>query len=649
MGSDGPEASLRKFKLPRKIFGDFSTVDPASVPRKLRSAIRKRSCEVTLPDSKGLSRWVNGVEPLRKDYLKQSKISMQKGFSDQTLKRAALLPISKDEEEVAETLSALAGMIPLNDVHTKDKMDSELLDAKASDLAEKDEDSMTAPQGSVIVKEEQKVTCHPASSKETKAAPIPNGSPAESMQEKSLIEPATHSWAKLSERRQLNLNLQVSVPPVKFQTTPPLLRTCDQRSWINSTFLGTSIQPNEMQVEKPLFPNSESHIKVGGVDVVPSNERQFRTSIERRDNGLTLRALQGSGVDGLSLQSSAIIFPSWLSTATSSSELGICENIVSTNKVSCSVDGRRKSWKKCAVHVYISRLIQALQNPVARDIQPSDTSQLRPSQCVNGGIGPLEHSNTARNETNGMVIASYRNTHEAASGIPVNQRLHLEQEGPSFSGCCGSKKQSYDFLSLSAGTGSAAEGHFNTTVTNMSHVRYPNSVVQNGTPVPFSMPQNRLPSNSYQGQVAAISGSPSALPQVHLQMPPYYGNPFGAAAHNIGSTAKSAGQQQSKQQQIWTASAQLATQFRPGPVLSSHIANWQNRRHDHQRSSTHHHMQPHLLPPQPSLQAFGPKQHLHISQQPPLQLTGLVPSVPPARAKPQQSHLPLQLMCNERL
>ncbi|KAJ8427087.1 hypothetical protein Cgig2_008956 [Carnegiea gigantea] len=71
----------------------------------------------------------------------------ENGYIDHSAKPVASVPISRDEEEVAETLFALAGMIPLSDLHTRNKTDCEPLESKKLDLAEKPENSMPVSGG----------------------------------------------------------------------------------------------------------------------------------------------------------------------------------------------------------------------------------------------------------------------------------------------------------------------------------------------------------------------------------------------------------------------------------------------------------------------------------------------------------------------
>lgn len=57
------------------------------------------------------------------------------------------MAISKDEEEVAETLFALAGMIPLDSLPVNKRTDNKSLQAKTSDLSKKQHSNSTPSEG----------------------------------------------------------------------------------------------------------------------------------------------------------------------------------------------------------------------------------------------------------------------------------------------------------------------------------------------------------------------------------------------------------------------------------------------------------------------------------------------------------------------
>lgn len=635
-----------KFKLPRKIFSDSNT----SVPRKLRSAIRKRSCElasVPLPDAKRSNNTLKKIK--------------QNGWSDNAQTGLVSMAISKDEEEVAETLFALAGMIPHNRVHVNDKTDNESLDAKTSNLSKKqNSDPMPSSEDHTILKEEPETTY-----------PTPT-TDRDSLQTRNMNDPASLAWSKLSERRQMNMNLKLSVPPAHFQTSP-LLRVCDDRQLTNSTFYYGSTEPNlesglkDTKQKKSQFTKRESHINIGIEDLAVSQDREHATSSECRDNVLASRPLHGSGVAGLPLQSSATKFPSWLNNSSSSKPV-YCKDTLSASKVPSSINSGRKSWRRCVTHVYISRLIQVLQTSEGKDIRPSDTSQLTPSQCSSAGQVAANWDDLNGPFSGGHMFGSgaYKNICEATINGPLQlKNCKVEEEGHSLSGCCDLKKQSCDFLSLSTGAGTEENKGVNRLGVSMEakgHVLQLQSAAQHNSYVPCSMPQNSLPSIHYRDQLAVVSAaSPSMPPQVQIQGPPYFSNRCGPVALGTSTTRSTQQPHPKQQQQIWTA--QLAAQLRPGHLLSSHVANWQNSTRD---PNSMNHMQAHHLPAtRPSLDTIGSK-YLNISQQPQQQLIGLCPSLPTSNAKLQNSQLPsiredkggrfhpdgmlpLQLLCNERL
>ncbi|XP_021721179.1 uncharacterized protein LOC110688728 isoform X1 [Chenopodium quinoa] len=663
MGFDGGDEQLLhsttvssiKFKLPRKIFSDSNT----SVPRKLRSAIRKRSCEsasVAMP---------NANRP--NNSLKKPKLCMN-GWSDHSSGGTVSVEISKDEAEVAETLFALAGLVPHDGVHANDK-DEECLDGKMSGLSKRqNNDAMPSSEDPMVLTEEPK-TANPA--------PTTNGPPRDSSKKRTVNE-STLSWSKqLSEGRQMNPNSKVSVPPAHFQI-PPLLRACDERQITHSTPFYCSTEQNlesrpfysiyrlnETNGEKFQFPKRESHINIGAVDFAASKDRENATSSNCGANALTLRPSLGLGVDGLHSQSATTIFPSSPGKA-SSSKIVSCKDTPSAGKVPYSINGGRKTWRRSVAHVYISHLIQVLQSSERRDTHPLDTSQLRPSQCLSTGHASGNRDDLSTAFTAGHMFGSAADKIcETANDVSVlPKKCQVEDQGRSLSGKCNSKEESYNFLSLSTGAGTEVNkggsvNRLGITMGAKDHVLQLHSVAEHNTYVPCSMPQNSFPPIRYGDHAAAVSAAPPSMPpQVHIQVPSYYSNHCGPVP--LGTARSTQLSHPKQQQQIWTA--QLSAQFRPSPLLSSHIANWQNSARD---PHTMIPMQAHLSASRPSLETMGSK-YLHISQQPQQQYLGLSPSLPMSNVKIQNSQLPsiredkggrfhsggvlpLQLLCNERL
>ena len=74
----------------------------------------------------------------------------KQGGSDKLPRKSVTGPITKDEEEVVETLYALAGMFPNNDANEKSKLDSESMAAEPSATPESKESPMPTLEGFFI-------------------------------------------------------------------------------------------------------------------------------------------------------------------------------------------------------------------------------------------------------------------------------------------------------------------------------------------------------------------------------------------------------------------------------------------------------------------------------------------------------------------
>ncbi|KAL3845319.1 hypothetical protein ACJIZ3_002722 [Penstemon smallii] len=132
-------SNSKKYNLPKKILDDCGAVNYSSVPRKLRSAIKKRARESiapTLPISRNNNNHLsNGVATLKSGAKKFKQKKKQKR-------------ITKDEKEVAETLYALADMFSDHASKNTNKqlaleLDDEPSETKPSTILE-DGNSITA-------------------------------------------------------------------------------------------------------------------------------------------------------------------------------------------------------------------------------------------------------------------------------------------------------------------------------------------------------------------------------------------------------------------------------------------------------------------------------------------------------------------------
>ncbi|KAF5956047.1 hypothetical protein HYC85_008903 [Camellia sinensis] len=175
----------KRFRFPQKVFHECNTVDHASVPRKLRlrnysftfTTMKKRNRESIsppFPDKKETDHGTNGVElpGIKKSRLNVVVISSSEfqimfyNFPQfailcltpeldlqqpEDLDGSPSRPITKDEEEVVETLYALADMFPNNN---KNGLDGELGKPKSWPLPE-GESSRPACEGSAAPEKEE--------------------------------------------------------------------------------------------------------------------------------------------------------------------------------------------------------------------------------------------------------------------------------------------------------------------------------------------------------------------------------------------------------------------------------------------------------------------------------------------------------------
>ncbi|KAL9445874.1 hypothetical protein AB3S75_013703 [Citrus x aurantiifolia] len=668
-------ATAKRFKLPKKLFDDCNGVDHSSIPRKLRSAVKKRNPESMsppLPDSKKLNHTVGEMESLKKDGLKKSKLNIVKQGSSDWSQKEVIGPITKDEEEVVETLYAMAGMFPENDSLNNSKLESAPSEAKPPALREHRESCTPA----VKVTKEELGSTFPLRTSE--AAPSSN---VESSQKET-----AKTSAEVEEKpdsKSFHVKTDSCVPPVNVHSTMPLLakreHNSDEPSCNPVTFQVLPEPCRDSGLEQSTQETSltgKPELAVGST-TLRSEQVQQDTATESRRNGLALwpglspMVLLGAGSSGPSLQSTKI--PAWLDAAVGASKPYSLENGPSTRKVDFTPNKpyslengpstrkvfkgatTNRSLKRCAGHVYISRLIRDLQMPENKEKSHLQCNQLKPPD-----EGQSIGSTTAE-----------RNSSEARSGILQHKRLHHDQlQTATESGLQTLQKQSFNFLSLSAGgLGAEDTNSFSRTRNNALEpssefqVSHLHSLPQHQNFMPIAMPQTHYTS-SYPDKIST-SGTGSTQ-QVKLQLPSYLSSPFLGPAHTSSTILTKQHQQQ--QQQLWPA--QLAGQCRPTghSTAMSQFSNWPNGRQD-----------PTLIPcpqslisPGPtSLEVLRPKystnsqhQHQHWLQH--QQLMTITSSLPSSRVKRQDHHLPLvydeleggfrtgsslslQLLCNERL
>ncbi|KAK3231791.1 hypothetical protein Dsin_003672 [Dipteronia sinensis] len=706
----------KRFKLPKKqFFDDCNGVDHASVPRKLRSAMKKRSRESLsppLPDSKKLNHTISlRVEsPLKKDGLKKSKLSMKQGSSDWSTNHAAG-PITKDEEEVVETLYALAGMFPDNDSHDKHKSETTPLEAKLPALPDCKESPTPAIEDSAITKEDESSIC-PLRTTESTNTPSSNvdNSVKETAGVDSLNEPGVQEQHDSNDSKTLNVKSESCVPqenlhgmisslskiehnddklscnPVKFHLLPELN--------LDSGMKQSSQKDTSLLDRKPELVLGATTF--GGQSVQQDMIMEPRNKGPGLWPGLSPMVLHDARSLSPSLQSSAAKAPAWLDMAKCAYKPSSFENGISFGKVSKGTSDRR-SLKRCAAHVYISRLIRDLKMPESKEKLPLQPDPLRTAHVgqKQGIVMAINDFDSVKKGLNGVISCnnmgsstSGRSLSEVRNGFLQHNRLHEDHQQNAASPQVNNlQKQGFDFLSLSAGGAVAAEatkscnrtGNHGIAPSLQFQVPYLHSLAQHQRFMTHSMPQTCYPSSAYPDQLSTSTSASSQ--QVQLQLPPYLSSPFLGPPHTSPTFStkqhqhqhqhhQQQQQQQQQQQhqhhhqQLWAA--HLAAQYRPAGTSTAmnQFPSWVNGRHD----PTPLHC-PQSTPSLSAIEAFGPKYSPISQQQQQQQLQQQQPqlvSIPPTRVKRQDHHLPLvyeeteggfwtggafplQLLCNERL
>ncbi|KAL2249961.1 UNVERIFIED_CONTAM: hypothetical protein Sindi_2469800 [Sesamum indicum] len=303
----------KKYKLPRTLLEGCGAVDHASVPRKLRSAIRKRGCESVIPPlpiSKKQYNVSNGVERSRKDGVKKSKTNMKQGH------------ITKDEEEVAETLYALAGMFSDAKKDNMPELQDEPPEIKSPAIPEGGSSSAVADTGIQALQEES----HKISSKVT-------------------LEAASHSPDVIDSTSQV-LRFQFSGDAQQHQ-----LPSNKQPVIASSSGVQSDLSLDRRPMVSTLDMNPSGERAIAPDQVTASQNGKHCYPMDDKNNGALSSGTQGS----------RIRISAWFENTNDASQLCVTENSITAEKCTQAAAGSKRTWKRCSVHVHISRLIKVLQ------------------------------------------------------------------------------------------------------------------------------------------------------------------------------------------------------------------------------------------------------------------------------------------------
>ncbi|XP_058098826.1 uncharacterized protein LOC131243470 isoform X2 [Magnolia sinica] len=644
-GSEGEEelrlpstSGDRRFKLNGKAFEDCSTVDPASVPRKLRSAMSKRNRESIsppMPDAKKVHHASNRTEAPLVNGTRRSKHNMQ-GSLDRPSKQP--ISITKDEEEVAEALYALAGIFP----------DSKLATCKVERMTDKEEHSPlpdtaenSLPPSEVSKEESTEVPYAPTATTPTNLSSCQEELPEVTVKAEAVTKPTVPEGPVFAGIQKLDLELNSpaqadlqrngSLPENEYKEKTNLSGAVNlsipmqisSESCLGNGLLQT-IQPEALPLRKPEENGTLPAVSVAIKQEAPATKE----STESSERLTSMEDLRHGMLNGLSnghrnlTRSSSVQAAAWPDSATGATVPVITGNDVLAVKLPPVTVKKSQSWKRCATHMHISRLICAYQSTEKKSRCALPDNHPKPKEGARSGVIMLKNGlNNILSAGANSLVAERNSSHEARIGIRQDNRFLQDQQSSTSSGVYAQQKQSCDFLSLSAGLESSNNGLESTA---QLQVPYLHPLVQHPV-MPFSLPHARY-SSAYPEQLAAAAAA--AAQQVQLQLPQYMGNPF--YGPQVGHGGGSVKQQQQQQQQMWVA--QMAQYLPPG-YPSSLPPKRQNGRHD---SPSLVPCTQAAIPPSPSsLELLGATKYSPAPQQP-----FAFPSSSPSRSKrqPQQHH-----------
>ncbi|XP_050233164.1 uncharacterized protein LOC126681652 isoform X2 [Mercurialis annua] len=662
-------AVTKRFKLPRKYFDDCNgVVDRVSVPRKLRSAMKKRNRESIsppFPDSKKLNYSNGGAESSKRAGLKKSKLNLKQEGPNWSIKQSVTGPITKDEEEVVETLYALAGMFPDNERDRKTKFDTSSSDASPSALPEACEKHPPQLEDTVGLKEDLNEIFLSKTDEAVNPALNMEKSHEETVKINSLIRPSICESSDFPFCETLQGEVDSFVSQANWQKIFHKHEQSSLKDAVNYCFppeplqdAGKLKQPVKLEIPQ-LDWNSE--ITLGLTTKIRSQLDQQHFINESKSNCPALWPGLSSTVSstfcpGPLPQSFTVRMPAWLGTT---SRHGPVQIDSSTEKVSkVSID--RRSWKRCAAHAHISHLIRALAMPNSKESLQLPPSQLKPHEILKQGvIMTINDFNGVRNDLIGAACSSIvnNNIEKYSSDAKSSnlQHLRLRQDHPQHalsSGAYTSHQKSFDFLSLSGGGGGMENIN---SFSGAGSCPEPLAPVQ----VPYPAQHSRLvPFSMSQAQYTAVY--PNQPSSAAAQQAPHFNNPYCGPQASCKVLTKQQQQQQQQHHRQWTA--KLAAQYRNAATSAAmtQFPIWQNGRPDSPA------VMPFVLPSSPStIEVLGhkyPQISLQQQQQPFMTITS-----PHERTKRQDNHLssvyeeigvgfragggalPLQLLCSERL
>ncbi|KAJ6815235.1 uncharacterized protein M6B38_135905 [Iris pallida] len=610
LNSNG-HSSRKRIKLQAKVTEDCKPVDPAMVPRRLRSAMNKRPRQSVSP-------------PLSDSKIKQlhalNGTQLSNGYIAERFRQNKLEQVTKDEEEVAVALTMLAS--PISEIKLIKNKEDMIIIEENSEAKEALACFSEAPK-----EEATKFLLQCNGSIGTNTSPCVE----ESHEDGLKAQPSALGQqiaASVSQNFDAGMN-RTSQPD--FHTTPlsmngkggdvTYLRDDAKNS---SSSVGTSLQYLAGNGRLQEIQVGASSMRRPDVGLCPLGsapvELDLQSVKQKLESGTTHYISQKETTrvmwPGLPSSSHGHFIPSSKTTGcpksvSASATRGSTTNDPPTEMLS-SID-RKAPRKKCATHVYISHVIRNYQSTEKRlqASQPVNQSKAKEgtsstSQTARGPAGLRDnkvHQSTGFHVEKSSIQDSTQMLHDGR--IPQAQLIST------VSGAYWQQKQVGEFLSMSAAGDAKDSGNGSKSSSGQLNIPYlpPHSL----RPFPFA--RGPYPSH-YQDQLAA-----AASHQVQLQLPHFVGTSPMYGQQMVTTTKQ--------QQHMWQA--QMA-HYRP--TLGFPVKWQQNGQH------------PDSFPSSPSLCTQPPPSNFPLpkdyqpakTQQHFLLPVPSLPSSLPSRAKQQLQH-----------
>ncbi|KAK1262398.1 hypothetical protein QJS04_geneDACA001130 [Acorus gramineus] len=378
-------SSRKRVRLSGKALENCSAIDPASVPRKLRSAMNKRNCDsisIPQPGAKRQHNGFNGTQVPDTHGVRKSRHNLKHHTT------------TKDEEEVAEALFVLATVLP---------------DSKTSEV----------DKGMLQEKLELKPT----------SASLSEGASKEAAQLSSLQEESSGEATKVEESIESALSKQ-----------PPILS--NDKS--NQPFSGTS----QIDLQRVASLSRDEHVEhgvplrddVNSSDFMIGSPHGLHPCIGPSQPNLT----EALPEQTLEIKFSQAWSSSNKSVALSNSmncsmRLWPTENGFLTGKLLNMPTNTKCGWKRCAIHVHITHLIRSSQSKDKKYQKFKEVTKINDAQ--------ISTPSMLKNGSNGVISSGTDNS--AVDRAPKDTRLLHDQQESTSSGILSQIVKSCGFQSSS--------------------------------------------------------------------------------------------------------------------------------------------------------------------------------------------------------